>query len=62
MEGSLERLGIDQIDLYYQHRVDRTMPIEETWAELKVLIPLPPAIAQFDGATAINCVWQPQIA
>ncbi|KAK3117197.1 hypothetical protein LTR53_001701 [Teratosphaeriaceae sp. CCFEE 6253] len=27
---SLERLGIDQIDLYYQHRVDSTVPIEET--------------------------------
>ncbi|EME77718.1 uncharacterized protein MYCFIDRAFT_89162 [Pseudocercospora fijiensis CIRAD86] len=28
--GSLERLGIDQIDLYYQHRVDPNVPIEET--------------------------------
>ena len=27
---SLERLGIDQIDLYYQHRVDPKVPIEET--------------------------------
>ena len=27
---SLERLGIDQIDLYYQHRVDDKVPIEET--------------------------------
>lgn len=27
---SLERLGIDQIDLYYQHRVDSKVPIEET--------------------------------
>ena len=27
---SLQRLGIDQIDLYYQHRVDPTVPIEET--------------------------------
>ena len=35
-EASLARLGIDQIDLYYQHRVDRTLPIEETWKELKV--------------------------
>lgn len=36
VEGSLKRLDIDHIDLYYQHRVDRTVPIEETWAELKV--------------------------
>lgn len=28
--ASLERLGIDQIDLYYQHRVDDKVPIEET--------------------------------
>eukprot|EP00891_Asterochloris_glomerata_P003515 jgi/Astpho2/3515/Aster-06429 len=37
-EASLARLGIDQIDLYYQHRVDRTLPIEETWKELKNLV------------------------
>lgn len=30
VEGSLERLGTDYIDLYYQHRVDRNTPIEET--------------------------------
>lgn len=29
-KDSLERLGIDQIDLYYQHRVDPKVPIEET--------------------------------
>ncbi|HKD00962.1 MAG TPA: aldo/keto reductase [Terriglobales bacterium] len=29
-EASLRRLGVDTIDLYYQHRVDRTTPIEET--------------------------------
>ncbi|KAI3397239.1 hypothetical protein diail_11118 [Diaporthe ilicicola] len=36
--ASLERLGVDQIDLYYQHRVDDKVPIEETvkaMAELK---------------------------
>jgi aryl-alcohol dehydrogenase-like predicted oxidoreductase len=36
VQGSLERLGVDCIDLYYQHRIDRTVPIEETWSELKV--------------------------
>lgn len=30
VEGSLKRLGTDHIDLYYQHRVDKTTPIEET--------------------------------
>ena len=29
-EASLQRLGVDHIDLYYQHRVDPTVPIEET--------------------------------
>ena len=29
-EGSLQRLGIDTIDLFYQHRVDPKVPIEET--------------------------------
>jgi aryl-alcohol dehydrogenase-like predicted oxidoreductase len=28
-------LGVDVIDLYYQHRVDRTVPIEETWGAMK---------------------------
>src|ERR1700758_5403254 len=29
IEGSLQRLGIDTVDLYYQHRVDPNAPIEE---------------------------------
>jgi hypothetical protein len=29
-EGSLKRLGVDYIDLYYQHRVDNKVPIEIT--------------------------------
>jgi len=29
-DASLRRLGVDHIDLYYQHRVDRSVPIEET--------------------------------
>jgi len=32
-EASLQRLGIDHIDLYYQHRVDPNTPIEETWRD-----------------------------
>ncbi|EEF49672.1 aldo/keto reductase, putative [Ricinus communis] len=37
-EASLKRLGIDYIDLYYQHRVDTSVPIEETMSELKKLV------------------------
>jgi aryl-alcohol dehydrogenase-like predicted oxidoreductase len=37
-EASLERLGVDVIDLYYQHRVDRTVPVEETWGAMKALV------------------------
>ncbi|KUL29715.1 aldo/keto reductase [Actinoplanes awajinensis] len=38
VEGSLIRLGTDHIDLYYQHRVDRTTPIEETAGAVAELI------------------------
>ena len=38
VEGSLERLGTDHIDLYYQHRVDPSTPIEETMGVLKELV------------------------
>jgi aryl-alcohol dehydrogenase-like predicted oxidoreductase len=34
VDASLERLGVDHIDLYYQHRVDPKVPIEETWSAL----------------------------
>jgi aryl-alcohol dehydrogenase-like predicted oxidoreductase len=37
-EASLTRLGVDHIDLYYQHRVDKTVPIEETVGALKELV------------------------
>lgn len=37
-EASLKRLDVDYIDLYYQHRVDTTVPIEETMGELKKLV------------------------
>ena len=37
-EGSLQRLGIDTIDLYYQHRVDPNVPIEETITALAELV------------------------
>ncbi|XP_058727778.1 perakine reductase-like [Vicia villosa] len=37
-EASLRRLGVDYIDLYYQHRVDTSIPIEDTMKELKKLV------------------------
>ena len=37
-EGSLKRLGVDYIDLYYQHRVDPTVPIEDTVGALAELV------------------------
>jgi aryl-alcohol dehydrogenase-like predicted oxidoreductase len=37
-DASLQRLGIDHIDLYYQHRVDKTVPIEETVGAMKELV------------------------
>ncbi|MBV9832282.1 MAG: aldo/keto reductase [Marmoricola sp.] len=37
-DASLERLGVDHIDLYYQHRVDQTVPIEETVGAMKELV------------------------
>lgn len=38
VEGSLKRLGTDYIDLYYQHRVDKNIPIEETAGAVAELI------------------------
>src|SRR5579875_2661006 len=37
-EGSLRRLGVDYIDLYYQHRVDPNVPIEETVGAMGELV------------------------
>jgi len=37
-EGSLKRLGVERIDLYYQHRVDPKVPIEETVGAMSELV------------------------
>ncbi|GAB3199278.1 aldo/keto reductase [Nocardioides hungaricus] len=37
-DASLQRLGVDHIDLYYQHRVDQTVPIEETVGAMRELV------------------------
>jgi aryl-alcohol dehydrogenase-like predicted oxidoreductase len=38
LEASLRRLGVEQVDLYYQHRVDKTVPIEETVGAMAELV------------------------
>jgi aryl-alcohol dehydrogenase-like predicted oxidoreductase len=38
IDRSLARLNVDHVDLYYQHRVDRTVPIEETVGAMKELV------------------------
>jgi aryl-alcohol dehydrogenase-like predicted oxidoreductase len=38
LEGSMERLKVDHIDLYYVHRVDKAIPIEDTVGELSRLV------------------------
>ncbi len=37
-DASLERLGVDVIDLYYQHRVDTSVPVEDTWGAMRELV------------------------
>jgi aryl-alcohol dehydrogenase-like predicted oxidoreductase len=37
-DASLQRLGVDVIDLYYQHRVDTAVPVEETWGAIRELV------------------------
>ena len=53
IDGSLQRLGTDHVDLYYQHRVDPDVPIEETVGAMAELVQagkvLPPR-AQRGGA------------
>ena len=38
IDGSLQRLGTDHVDLYYQHRVDPNVPIEETVGAMAELV------------------------
>ena len=38
IDGSLRRLGVDHVDLFYQHRVDPNVPIEETVGAMKELV------------------------
>ncbi len=38
VDKSLERLGVDHIDLYYQHRIDPRVPVEETFGAMAELV------------------------
>jgi aryl-alcohol dehydrogenase-like predicted oxidoreductase len=38
IDGSLRRLGTDHVDLYYLHRVDPEVPVEESWAAMKEVV------------------------
>ncbi len=38
VDGSLRRLGVDTIDLYYLHRVDPEVPLEESWGALAEIV------------------------
>jgi len=38
IDGSLQRLGVDHVDLYYQHRMDPTVPVEETVGAMAALV------------------------
>ncbi|GAB5486996.1 MAG: aldo/keto reductase [Parasphingorhabdus sp.] len=37
-DASLQRLGVDHIDLYQMHHIDRSVPLEETWSAMEKLI------------------------
>ncbi len=37
-DASLTRLGVDHVDLYYQHRVDPDVPVEDTWGAMSELV------------------------
>ncbi|MDQ3912654.1 MAG: aldo/keto reductase [Actinomycetota bacterium] len=38
INGSLRRLGTDRVDLYYLHRVDTEVPVEESWGAMKEVV------------------------
>ncbi|WP_327657704.1 aldo/keto reductase [Streptomyces sp. NBC_00483] len=38
VEASLTRLGVEAIDLYYLHRIDTAVPLEDSWGELSLLV------------------------
>jgi aryl-alcohol dehydrogenase-like predicted oxidoreductase len=64
-DESLRRLGVDEIDLYYLHRIDPKTPVEETWAAMAKLVAQgkvralgisEPSVADLDRISAIHPV------
>ncbi|KAL3676048.1 hypothetical protein R1sor_025996 [Riccia sorocarpa] len=53
-DRSLKRLGVDYIDLYFQHRVDRKVPIEITVGEMKKLVD--EANVKYSGLSEVSAV------
>ncbi|WIA10984.1 hypothetical protein OEZ85_011142 [Tetradesmus obliquus] len=53
-EGSLKRLGIGAIDLYYLHRVDPSTPVSETFAEMAALVAEGKALLLVDPSTPVS--------
>lgn len=57
VEGSLKRLQIDAIDLYYQHRVDTQVPIEDVAGTIKDLISDANSVSLAAGAKTVDCAY-----
>jgi aryl-alcohol dehydrogenase-like predicted oxidoreductase len=64
-DESLRRLGVDEIDLYYLHRIDPQTPVEETWAAMAKLVAegkvralgiSEPSVADLDRVSVIHPV------
>ena len=58
-DASLERLGIGVIDLYYLHRIDPTVPVEETWGAMAQVVAdglaVHVGVSNFDRALVERC-------
>ena len=67
-DASLKRLGVDHIDLYYQHRVDPETPIEDTVGAMSRLVEegkvlyLGLSEASADDLAAIDAIFPPDVA
>jgi aryl-alcohol dehydrogenase-like predicted oxidoreductase len=64
-DGSLQRLGVDVIDLYYLHRIDPQTPVEESWGAMAALVAAgkvrwlgisEPSVAELDRVAKIHPV------
>jgi aryl-alcohol dehydrogenase-like predicted oxidoreductase len=56
-DASLRRLGVDHIDLYYQHRIDPQIPVEETIGAMAALVSQGKVRCLGISVTALPC-WR----